>query len=1480
VLTLALLAILYAFLDLQDRRWRCHDRAYSHRQAVRQVGAERAAHERIRMGSSWDRYVVRIDPEGGLSIQSKWQYRIVPSAKALPRRLWRWRPKDRKQKILLLMAAAALALATYWTLGLPLPLIGIAKTWSSAVPSNWSTDLSWGGTKPAAGDSVTFDATGVGSCTVDEATAALIGFTVTTGYTGTITVNNAIDTDDLDVDFGGAGTWAGTAAIVLTPGGAQTITSDQAIPALTLTPTAAATITLGGAITVTGALVINTNATLDTSAASNFALTVSGATTITGTLLCNGSTASFGSGITASFGISMQSGGVFTGGSGPHTIGSIRRSPGATAHTITLSSGTTTINSASSNVAIFTNSATVWSHSSGTVNFTRAGTQVLSDTENTARTLFYNFTVNGAGNVTQFGDAAGFALTIANNFTITAGTFDTADITSGTDRNLTVTGTTIVQGTLDCNGSTISLNSAGTPATFGLDVNGGTFTGGSGPHTIGSLDIRGAAAYTATSGTTTINGRQSGGTYFRWSASGAPTFTHNSGTFNFTYTAAGATSELYAAITFFNWTCAHSAVTHTLYTTTSAKTMTIAGALTVTSGTLDCVSGAQPVVNLSVTGASSITGTLTLDNSAPTFTGNVAINSGGIIQKNSGTGVVNTNGNWTVAAGGTLSLTGAGQVFNQNTAAKQIDINGTCTLNGASGNNVVINIQYAFLLQTGCTIDFQYVTFDGSAGATTDFAFQSNAASLTITRIDNITCQARPAIDRAGLYVAAAGLLTITNSTFDGGTEATYIGKDILIGTNRTLQLSGCTYSSVGMVTTGGWISSIADQGVANAHVFYGILSASSPTAAYQVADADNVTLKQADAYEASFNSVLTIDQAETFAAGTVSASTTLRVNGNVTLTFTSIANSGVIDFAANTVNAAVLSGGTVTVTAPDMDSGGAGSKVTLTGVTITPALTTGGTGVTITYTGTCVQTGAMVVSTGDKITTATATITFSGTFTCTGEVESTGASGITFKNTYTANAGTEDYQAGTVTIDLGTTAYTVTSGTRKFFNLTLTGANALTLGANNIGCVGTSFVASAYTGTIGSGANNYRFDLYLTSTSQTATFGAQTWNNATAGNYAIAILSSTASATCTLTWGGATITRGILITPNANSWTVNPTGTLTGTGDIFQISPQAGVTGMVYNHNASIVTGFGTTVLNAATGTTASTFNITTGTFSGTTMTINDLMTVNVTGAATMAWTTITLGEAGGDGATLSITAAPASLTVGTLALNALSAATFDATFTLAPTTAISVAATATLTVSASRTLTLTFGAGFTFTSSGTVTVNGKILMIGQAPAAVALDATSGLGEANPDRAQIAVTGTFAAGDIVKVYESSGDAAHLAGESRSVESIAANDYLDLASNLSLTYLVANGGKVIRTSERSLRMNSSSAQNGTIGGTGTWECTGPRGEVWASTLAVDASLAFINCDVFVSAAAGGTVYEVRKGYLNKWLHPIINKELN
>jgi len=1031
----------------------------------------------------------------------------------------------------------------------------------------------------------------------------------------------------------------------------------------------------------------------------------------------------------------------------------------------------------------------------------------------------------------------------------------------------------ITGGTVSCSSATVTIGGTLTNGAGGIQVGGGIFVGGSGTHNVSGFYLASGTA-TWTSGTMTCLGAMPIGGWVCGTNSG--TLNHGSGTLVIATTLNGANLSSTTTNPWYHLIINSPGVN--LNISGGPDDIVVAGDFTFTAGTLDSENVGSTFV---VTGTSSITGTFNVGTIVVTLTGNVTINSGGTIGKTSGTGTFTFGGgNVTVASGGLLSFTGAGQVVSCTIAVGiSISAGGSLVVNGSVGSRITFST-YEYLNMSG-TIDAQYADF--TSGASGEYAINISGTP-TITRIDNCTFTQNHASGAAALLQQSTTVIvTCTNCTFSSTEGAAYQRQDIGCNTNARLQLSSCTYTTVGLQATSGWVNSIADQGVANAHVIYGILSASAPDASYEIADADNVTIKNANVYSVSFNSVLTLDQAETVASLTTSASTTAKLNGGITLTFTTITNDGAFEFAANTVNAAVLSGGTIGGTAPDMDSGGAGSKVTLTGVTITPALTTGGTGVTITYTGTCVQTGAMVVSTGDKVTTATATITYSSTFACTGEIESTGASAITYQDTYTANAGTEDYQAGTVTLDLGTNAYTVTSGVRKFFNLVFTGTNALTLGANNIGCVGISFDASGYTGTVGSGASNYRFDLYLTGATQTCTLGAQTWNNATSGQFTLVYVIGTGSSTTTIDYGSAVlgVNKVLLLDCGGLNQTVNISGTLTGSGasSYVQYTSEA-KTGCVYNHNASVVTGFGAFNFDGGGSTVATTLNITTGTISVTTINVYDLKVVNVTDAATISCTTWTVGEIAGNGATVTFSAAPATLTVATYTHNALSTTTFAATMTFAPSVLLDNKATATLAIDAGKTVTIPYTTGFSFVNAGTITNNGTVMLQAVIPAAVALDATSGLGETNADLVQIATTTDFLAGDNVHVWDTS-DAAHLAGEDGTVDSVQAGDYLDLVADLAKAYTVAAAGKVIRKESRPARINSSTTQAGTIGGTGTFAGqASPKGEIWASTLATDAILAFVDCDVFVAAAAGGTTYEVREGYLNKWLHPLINRDLN
>jgi hypothetical protein len=247
-------------------------------------------------------------------------------------------------------------------------------------------------------------------------------------------------------------------------------------------------------------------------------LTVAGKTSIgpnTGAaddakLTCGSGTISLGSGKTDDNAIEVLKGGTFDGGSGTHTSGAINISTNDNAAAkIDFTSGNHTINSeyTSANRFFELTSGTV-THSNGTIILDSAVSSEIQWSATTGDNGPYNLTLNDSGMTVR----ARNALTILNDLTITAGTYNTHSADGGADKDLTVTGATSIDGTLTCNSSAISLGSNVDDA-YSVVVNAnGTFTGGSGTHTLGAVNVSSSANnFTFSSGTTTINGRATSG---------------------------------------------------------------------------------------------------------------------------------------------------------------------------------------------------------------------------------------------------------------------------------------------------------------------------------------------------------------------------------------------------------------------------------------------------------------------------------------------------------------------------------------------------------------------------------------------------------------------------------------------------------------------------------------------------------------------------------------------------------------------------------------------------------------------------------------------------------------------------------------------------------------------------------------------------------------------------------------------------------
>ncbi len=232
-------------------------------------------------------------------------------------------------------------------------------------------------------------------------------------------------------------------------------------------------------------------------------LTAAYRTIISGTLTCGASTVSLGSGvIIMTHVLEIKAGGTFNGGSGTHTIGAID-SDTATS-TLTMTSGTCTLNGGDSGFNMTISAASTFAHSNGTIVFAYPR-HLFVDTHS-----LYNLTVNQSGDTHLYED-----LTIANDFTIAAGGFD-CDEDGGASHNVTVAGDFDLTGVFH-----------GMAGTLDFD---------------GDVTINGAGAFTSTTGILYFGGTT-------WTNSGG-TFTHNSGTVVFD----GTSQEIDGSNTFYHFT--------------------------------------------------------------------------------------------------------------------------------------------------------------------------------------------------------------------------------------------------------------------------------------------------------------------------------------------------------------------------------------------------------------------------------------------------------------------------------------------------------------------------------------------------------------------------------------------------------------------------------------------------------------------------------------------------------------------------------------------------------------------------------------------------------------------------------------------------------------------------------------------------------------------------------------------------------------
>ena len=243
-----------------------------------------------------------------------------------------------------------------------------------------------------------------------------------------------------------------------------------------------------------------------------------------------------------------------------------------------------------------------FTHGNGTITITTAAD---TDLRWPSSSEAYNITINHASCIAR---PTGNKPVIANNLTITAGTFNTLDSGGSTSHDLTVTG--------------------------GIRCIGGTFTGNASTVAIGFLEINAGGTFNApnASGSLTINNKDT--TTDNRAFDNDATFNHNSGTVTITTASSTGLDLTGTGGTGIN----NLVINHSSCTGNFEGAVSLAGDLTITAGTFKANTPASDT--LTVAGDVSVTGTLGNANLAHDQNysfASLTIESGGTYNATSGT---------------------------------------------------------------------------------------------------------------------------------------------------------------------------------------------------------------------------------------------------------------------------------------------------------------------------------------------------------------------------------------------------------------------------------------------------------------------------------------------------------------------------------------------------------------------------------------------------------------------------------------------------------------------------------------------------------------------------------------------------------------------------------------------------------------------------------------------------------------------------
>ena len=439
-------------------------------------------------------------------------------------------------------------------------------------------------------------------------------------------------------------------------------------------------------------------------------------------------------------------------------------------------------------------------HNNGTFTFTYAGTTLI-DAAGTGD--FYNLIINHASIVFTLDTA----MTVANDLTVTTGELDT----SGTDYSLTVTNETNVTGTLTLNASTLSLGIAYTADRALIMGAGGTFAGGSGTHSIGSIQMTVVCTVTFTSGTCTFTSGQAQAIAFTFDAD--VTFAHANGTVVFSKAAAQRLSSTdNSPLTLYNMTVNMGAGIVLQYWNGAGFHLTVANDLTITQGNFDTTEitiGTSR--DLTVTNLVNIYGTLTCNASTISLGAGTA-NTGGLKLFTTGTfaggsGTHTIGGYYLSAAGVTMTMTSGTTTVDglapglpgpiaQNSGTFN-HANGTVTVTYSVANMVIFTSTtrqfYNFIINT----TDKRINPSGSGGqlvVVNDFTITTGEYN-SLSGADHRSITVTGDADVTGTLTGNASAISLGSLTINSGGE-----YDATSGTTTITAKSGGFYSLINNV--------------------------------------------------------------------------------------------------------------------------------------------------------------------------------------------------------------------------------------------------------------------------------------------------------------------------------------------------------------------------------------------------------------------------------------------------------------------------------------------------------------------------------------------------------------------------------------------------------------------------------------------------------------------------------------------------------